>query len=78
MNLVNELKALGYPAALIMQIQQWIRPLRADAWDEGYYAGHRDARAVQETYPEPTPNPYYLVEEVSPSYYNDQDRKGLT
>ena len=25
--------------------------------DEGYQAGHEDARAVQPTYPEPTPNP---------------------
>ena len=32
--------------------------LLADAWDEGYHAGHEDARAVQPTYPDPTPNPY--------------------
>ena len=32
-------------------------PLAA-AWDEGHQAGHEDARAVQSTYPEPTPNPY--------------------
>ena len=30
----------------------------AAAWDEGHDAGHEDARAVQSTYPEPTPNPY--------------------
>ena len=30
----------------------------AGAWDEGHQAGHEDARAVQSTYPEPTPNPY--------------------
>ena len=30
----------------------------ADAWDEGYDAGDTDARAVQATYPDPTPNPY--------------------
>ena len=32
--------------------------LLAAAWDEGHQAGHEDARAVQSTYPEPTPNPY--------------------
>ena len=32
--------------------------LLAQAWDEGHQAGHKDARAVQSTYPEPTPNPY--------------------
>jgi hypothetical protein len=32
---------------------------RAEAWDEGYDAGHEDARAVQPTYPEPTRNPYH-------------------
>lgn len=32
--------------------------LLADVWDEGYHAGHEDARAVQPTYPDPTPNPY--------------------
>ena len=31
---------------------------KAEAWDEGYHAGHEDARAVQPTYPDPTPNPY--------------------
>lgn len=30
----------------------------ADAWDEGYDAGDRDARAVQATYPAATANPY--------------------
>lgn len=30
----------------------------AQAWEDGYDAGHTDARAVQATYPEPTPNPY--------------------
>jgi hypothetical protein len=33
----------------------------ADAWDEGYDAGHQDARAVQPTYPEPTRNPYRVI-----------------
>ena len=32
--------------------------LLAAAWDEGHQAGHEDARAVQSTYPESTPNPY--------------------
>ena len=31
---------------------------KAEAWDEGYDVGHEDARAVQPTYPDPTPNPY--------------------
>lgn len=35
---------------------------RAEGWDEGYHAGHEDARAVQATYPEPTPNPYRTEE----------------
>jgi hypothetical protein len=30
----------------------------AEVWAEGYEAGHEDARAVQATYPDPTPNPY--------------------
>ena len=34
------------------------RDALAAAWDEGHQAGHEDARAVQSTYPEPTPNPY--------------------
>ena len=34
------------------------RDTLAAAWDEGHQAGHEDARAVQSTYPEPTPNPY--------------------
>ena len=34
------------------------RDALAAAWDEGHQAGHEDARAVQTTYPEPTPNPY--------------------
>lgn len=33
----------------------------AAAWDEGYDAGHRDARAVQPTYPDTTPNPYRVI-----------------
>ena len=32
--------------------------VRAEVWDDGYDAGHTDARAVQPTYPEPTCNPY--------------------
>ena len=34
------------------------REAAAEGWDEGYDAGHTDARAVQATYPEPTANPY--------------------
>jgi hypothetical protein len=29
-----------------------------DAWNDGYDAGHRDARSVNEDWPEPTHNPY--------------------
>ena len=36
--------------------------LLAAAWDEGHHAGHEDARAVQPTYPDPTPNPYRPTE----------------
>ena len=36
---------------------------KADAWDEGFHAGHEDARAVQPTYPDPTPNPYRTRED---------------
>ena len=36
--------------------------LLAEAWDVGYHAGHEDARAVQPTYPDPTPNPYRTEE----------------
>ena len=35
---------------------------KADAWDEGYHAGHEEARAVHPTYPDPTPNPYRQTE----------------
>lgn len=42
-------------AALVLRMSNmW----RGDVWDEGYDAGHRDARAVQATYPERTTNPY--------------------
>lgn len=34
----------------------------ADVWADGYDAGHADARAVQPTYPEPTPNPHGPVQ----------------
>jgi len=34
----------------------------AEAWEDGYNAGHQDARAVQKTYPDPTPNPYRTEE----------------
>lgn len=30
----------------------------ADVWADGYASGDQDARAVQATYPDPTPNPY--------------------
>lgn len=29
-----------------------------DAWEEGFDAGHRFARAVNDEWPEPPPNPY--------------------
>jgi hypothetical protein len=32
---------------------------QADVWQEGYDAGHEDARAVQPTWPDPTLNPYH-------------------
>ncbi|MGN8718659.1 hypothetical protein ACTQ2Q_09925 [Atopobiaceae bacterium LCP21S3_F11] len=35
-----------------------IRQAKAEGWDEGYNAGHEDARAVQPTYPQPTLNPH--------------------
>jgi hypothetical protein len=31
---------------------------QVETWEDGYNAGHEDARAVQPTYPEPTRNPY--------------------
>ena len=40
--------------------------LLAEAWDEGHHAGHEDARAVQPTYPDPTPNPYRCGTEGDP------------
>ena len=39
---------------------------KAEAWDEGHHAGHEDARAVQPTYPDPTPNPYRRGTEGDP------------
>ena len=36
----------------------------ADAWDEGYVAGHEDARSVQPSYPDQTANPYRTKEEL--------------
>lgn len=45
-------RAVTLQAVMIAEI------LAADAWDEGYDAGHQDARAVQATYPEQTRNPY--------------------
>lgn len=39
------------------------RRAKAEAWDDGYCAGHVDARAVQPSYPEPTNNPYRAEEE---------------
>ena len=39
----------------------------AAAWDEGHQAGHEDARAVQSTYPEPTPNPYRAAATYEPT-----------
>ena len=40
-------------------IREAVAVALADVWDEGYHAGHEDARAVQPTYPDPTPNPYH-------------------
>jgi hypothetical protein len=37
------------------------REVLAQAWDDGYDAGHKDARAVQATYPDQTPNPHRLI-----------------
>ena len=60
----------SYPVPVMAQeIEQYLsechesdlkdeRDAMAAAWDEGHEAGHEDARAVQSTYPEPTPNPY--------------------
>lgn len=39
------------------------RNLLAEAWDEGYDAGHQDARAVGPLVPDPTPNPYERQEQ---------------
>lgn len=36
----------------------WVRYELKEAWYWGYTAGDQDARAVQKTWPEPTPNPY--------------------
>ena len=41
--------------------------LLAEAWEEGHLAGHEDARAVQPTYPDPTPNPYRCGTEGDPT-----------
>ena len=60
----------SYPVPVMAQeIEQYLsechesdlkdeRDALAAAWDEGHQAGHEDARAVQSTYPEPTPIPY--------------------
>jgi hypothetical protein len=44
--------------ALLADVPDLLREAKAEAWDEGHLAGHEDARAVQPTYPQPTPNPY--------------------
>ena len=48
--------AAANPAVVLALLDE--RDALAAAWDEGHQAGHKDARAVQSTYPEPTPNPY--------------------
>ena len=51
--------AAANPAAVLALLDAAAeRDELAAAWDEGHQAGHEDARAVQSTYPEPTPNPY--------------------
>lgn len=45
--------------AVAATIREAVAVALADVWDEGYHAGHEDARAVQPTYPDPTPNPYH-------------------
>ena len=45
---------------------EWLAALlaeaRAEAWDEGYEAGHATARAVNTEYPEEPTNPYRRAE----------------
>jgi hypothetical protein len=44
--------------AVVSAVDAYVSAEKAAAWDEGYDDGHQDARAVQATYPAPTPNPY--------------------
>lgn len=46
-------------ASLSAVLPDIIQKAKAEAWDEGHFAGHEDARAVQSTYPQPTLNPYH-------------------
>ena len=55
---LGELLYLGAVDRLDRTLGAVLPDLLAAAWDEGHQAGHEDARAVQSTYPEPTPNPY--------------------
>lgn len=45
-------------ASLSAVLPDIIQQAKEEAWDEGYIAGHEDARSVQPTYPQPTLNPY--------------------
>lgn len=55
-----------------------IRAALADAWDEGWEAGHEDARAVQATYPQSTPNPYRGQRAILAEMANDAQKDGAT
>lgn len=43
------------------------RGVLAVAWDDGYQAGHEDARSVQPTYPDQTPNPHRTPRRATPA-----------
>ena len=45
-----------------------------EAWDDGYQAGHEDARAVQSTYPDPTPNPHRVTPPAEREHQPPLDR----
>jgi len=59
---LGQLMYLSAVARLDRTLAAVLPDLLAEAWDEGYDAGHNDARAVQATYPAPTPNPYRTEE----------------
>ena len=52
------IRRMSTAEAVHMTLAAVLPDLLAAAWDEGHEAGWEDARAVQSTYPEPTPNPY--------------------